>query len=111
MGKTEYPASDSMRCFRRGMITAITSRRLYNLLNEGDYKSYNQLMLPKSLTKLMFFVCLFVFHSKVQYHSEIKCHVVSADREVDLINIVSSAIISGQSRKLSETDTFSLMLM
>lgn len=93
------------------MITAITSRKLYNLLNEGDYKSYNQLMLPKSLTKLMFFVCLFVFNSKVQYHSEIKCHVVSADREVDLINMVSSAIISGQSRKLSERDTFSLMLM
>lgn len=33
-------------------------------------------MLPKSLTKLLGF-----FHSKAQYHSEIKYHVVSADRE------------------------------
>lgn len=63
-------------------------------------------MLPKSLTKLLGF-----FHSKVQYHSEIKYHVVSAERETNLINTVSSAIISRQSCKLSETYTFPLMML
>lgn len=55
-------------------------------------------MLPKSLTKLLGF-----FHSKVQYHSVIKCHIASADRRSD--------IISGQTCKLCETDTFLLMML
>lgn len=63
-------------------------------------------MLPKSLTKLLRF-----FHSKVQYRSEIKYQVVSVDRETNLINTILSAIISGQSCKLPETDTFLLMML
>lgn len=63
-------------------------------------------MPSKSLTKLLGF-----FHSKVQYHSEIMYHVVSEGRETNLTNTRLSGIISGQSGKLFEGDTFPLMML